>query len=800
MAAATALAAAAGAAFLAAHHPLSPATLLAACALLAALTTWQPGRWPLWLLPLWPLIGLMTWTGWIVVEEFDIAVLAVAAGGYARLAFGWPRERALQATRRPLALLLVLTPLLLSTLLSMQRGLDDAGGFSLGWWQGYREPLNSVRLAKPILEVLLLLPLWRASCRASPGVADASLRLGVQLLLLGVALAVVWERVAFTGLLDFSSDYRATGPFWEMHVGGAALDAALALATPFAVAGLVRARAPLRWAAAATVLALAMYAALVTFSRIVYLALPLGASLWWGLRAAAAGRAALASALASAPAPAPGRLPAGLWLLGVALGAAWCFPATGYRGVLALLGAVALLLPLAGMLRGLRPGGWVVGLGLGALAAAAVAGLGWWLPKGAYIAYSGAWAITAALLVLARRHGGAGRAELALAGFVGVLAGLVAVGIRWSEAGVPASSLGVAAGLALVALWSGRAAPGTPPAWPTSLRWQAQLLAALMAVAAVVAVFGGGNYMGKRLSESSQDGQGRWVHWQHALGQMEGADWLLGKGLGRFWANQLLSSRPEDQTGDYRLLPAAAGHPNPTVVLTSGLHEIGFSEVLRLSQRVAPPAPGAVQLSLDLRTEQGAKLEAEVCAKHLLYQAECVGHQVELSGAPGRWQHVVLALGGDTPQRGAWFAPRLVSFSIGLGHKGNRIEMKHLRLTDRAGRQMLVNGDFEQGLAHWYFSSDRYHLPWHLKNLAMHLLFEQGVFGLLVFALLAGAALWRTSVGAARRHALAPVLAAAIAGVLVIGAVDSLLDMPRIAFLTLWLMAVAVALPADGPR
>ena len=54
------------------------------------------------------------------------------------------------------------------------------------------------------------------------------------------ALTVVWERYAFTGLLNFSSDYRATGMFWEMHVGGAALDGYLALGVPFVVWAFMR--------------------------------------------------------------------------------------------------------------------------------------------------------------------------------------------------------------------------------------------------------------------------------------------------------------------------------------------------------------------------------------------------------------------------------------------------------------------------------------------------------------------------------------------------------------------------------
>jgi len=93
--------------------------------------------------------------------------------------------------------------------------------------------------------------------------------------LIGAALAAVWERGAFTGLLDFSSDYRTTALFWEMHVGGAALDGFLALTVPFGVRELVAAKTPWRWFVGAAAVMLAVYACLTTFSRGVYLAVPL---------------------------------------------------------------------------------------------------------------------------------------------------------------------------------------------------------------------------------------------------------------------------------------------------------------------------------------------------------------------------------------------------------------------------------------------------------------------------------------------------------------------------------------------
>ena len=146
--------------WLAGHHPLSPLAAMALSALLAMTVLARPRWWLALLLALLPLAGLMPWTGWIAVEEFDLVVLAVAAGGYLQLALARPGTASWPATRLA-ATALWLLPLACSTLVSMRIGFADAGGFEWGWWQGYREPMNSLRLAKPIAEVLLLLPLWR---------------------------------------------------------------------------------------------------------------------------------------------------------------------------------------------------------------------------------------------------------------------------------------------------------------------------------------------------------------------------------------------------------------------------------------------------------------------------------------------------------------------------------------------------------------------------------------------------------------------------------------------------------------
>jgi hypothetical protein len=772
--------------WLAAHHPLSPPAALAGVALLAGLSLAWPARWLLWLLPILPMLGLMTWSGWLIVEEFDIAVLAVAGGAWLRRSAGWPHAG---VRRRKLwKVLLLFAPLLLSTVLSGERGVAGAGGWALGWWQGYREPLNSLRLAKPLFETLLLLPLWLAACREDEVAATARWTAALQAVLVGVALWVVWERLAFTGLADFSTDYRATGPFWEMHIGGAGLDAVLALTLPGAVAALAGARSPARWALAAGVLVLGLYAALVTFSRIVYIAVPLGVAVWWALSAWRAGPQ-------SRPQQGPGTLRAAVpWIVGFVALAAWAFPASGYRGLLALLGGVGLTLAAAPALRTLGPARWPQAAVLALPAVALAAGLAWW-PKGAYVATAAAWLGGAGALWLARARPSGAAALCVPAALAAALVGVVSVGVSWGGDQAWASGLAAAAALAGAAL---AAAARRQPLWPDSPRWQAQLLAALAALGAVVAIFGGGAYMGQRMSASADDGQSRQAHWARSIGLLKGSDWLLGKGLGRYWVEQEQTGRDADQTGDFRLLPAAPGRDGQSVVLTSGRHDLGSAEAFALSQRVAFPAPGLAKLRLKVRTDMQVRLDSGLCTKHLLYPNRCQGQQLVVAAQPGVWQTLEMPFRGELLTPGPVYAPRLVVFTFSLGRNANRVEIDGLQLTDAAGQSLLHNGDFEQGLAHWYFSSDRYHMPFHAKNLVVHLLFEQGLLGLGAFGLLVAAALWRTAAGAARQHPLAPVLAGAIVALLTVGLVDSLLDMPRVAFLTWLLLGVALCLPRAG--
>jgi hypothetical protein len=201
-------------------------------------------------------------------------------------------------------------------------------------------------------------------------------------------------------------------------------------------------------------------------------------------------------------------------------------------------------------------------------------------------------------------------------------------------------------------------------------------------------------------------------------------------------------------------------------------------------------------LTLDVRADQAVVLHFDICFKHLLYDGGCAVKQLRLPADQGHWQHARLAFDNEVKAANASALPRFVVFSVASEVPGQRVDIDKLDLRDSQGTPLLSNGDFEQDLARWFMSSDRHHMPWHMKNMAAHVLFEQGVVGLALLACLVAGALARTVVGSARGHALAPAVAGGLAGFLTVGLFDSLLDVPRVAFLFYFLVLLGLTLSA----
>ncbi len=771
---------------LALHYPITPIVALAVFALWIAINVRWPRAWLVTIPALLPICGFATWTGWFTFEELDLLVLGTAAGGYARRA--WLEEpdaaRAdAPSGRTPLIAIILALLFALSYGVSLQRGIVDAGAFRFDWIGHYESAMNSLRVAKSFAGALLLWPLLHAALRNDRERSVDLLAAGLSLGLGAASLAALWERAVFTDLLNFSTDYRTTAMFWEMHVGGAAFDGFLALTVPFAVWELTRKSDPARLGAALAIVALAAYACLTTFSRGVYLAIPIGLAVFGVLLMAQRGVRLRALALAHG------------WklLLLVVLAAVavyFVFRAGGYRSLLAFCVTVAVALQVTH--EGRKVGfwslvaAWFVGLTLGALDGLFAPAIN----KGPYIVFAIVFAANVGFTFW-RSHANHplfDSARWALLIWLGAAAAVVA--FHWGGIGAFWDSVVVLVGaLALAMHNSGAAKTWIPVAAQTRVVW----LGVLVLIAGSVAVFSGGAYMGDRFATTSSDLDLRTRHWSEGVGMLHGsADWTFGKGLGRFPSSYFFNVPDGVFPGSFSL---QSDGQRQFLSLAGPSYSTSWGDLFRVAQRV-PAEPGVYTALLDVRTPRKIELHLEVCEQHLLYNGECAAGSVAVPEAPG-WQRVSVVLDGRRMYRGPWYAPHLAFFSMSVESSKQSLDIDDVVLIGPDGSNILRNGTFADGMARWIPISEKFHLPWHIKNLALNLLFDQGMVGLVLFACLLVAALWRVAFGTARHHRLAPALAAALAGFVVVGAFDSLLDVPRVAFLFyLLLLASFSVLPA----
>ena len=749
------------------------------------------------LLALMPVTGFAMLTGWLTFEELDLFVLATCAGGYAARAIRpMPKaERAERPYRPALSIfsLLLLGLFLASTAIALQRGLAAAGPWHFDWWQGYDDPQNSLRIFKPFAWAVLMSTLLLDELRRPAGFER--LCLGMTAALGLGSLAVLQERYAFTGLFDFSSDYRVTAPFWEMHIGGAALDGFLALTIPFAAREAMRHTTRVRVAFAWVVLALAAYACFVTFSRGVYAAVPLSLLVLTVLvyrQRQRIGRRALWTVLGGGA----------VFAAVVAACAFFVFRGGGYRSVLAALLVLAFALPVESSLRRTRPVTWprvwlsaaFAALLLGS-ACFAVSGV---LPKGPYLVFALAFAVTLASTSRNESKPGTKATDLfAIAGWLWMAIAACLVARHWGGSG---AFLDTATVLGVLVVLSFATAFMKNPVWPVARRERFAVIGFAAFVTAAVAVFTAGAYMGNRFHASEGDLDLRTSHWREGLDRLRGSDWLFGKGLGRFPATSQFESPGAAAPGAYRLVHRDG--ETFVALSTPRLRYIGFDEMFRFSQRVTVRPGTPYRVRVEARSNEQNSLHLELCEKQLLYHADCRAGDPQVMARSGpdakQWQRIEFPI--DTVGIGSspWYAPRPVWFAIAAYNANSLLEIRRVEMLGPDGVDVIANGSFTNGTAHWFSSSDRWHLPYHIKNIVLDVLFDQGTVGLALFALLVGAATFRTAVGRAFRHPDAPVVAAALVGYLVVGAFDSLLDVPRVAFV--FYLVVAMGLMLRNPR
>lgn len=250
------------------RYPLPLWSLGAPLLVYAALLWWRPVAFLLIIpcvLPAWDL-GL--WTGWMMVEESDlfvavsVAVLLVRSPPAA--ADLWPRGVAGWV----LGVFVACWVIAAVTGLASPLGVPPSANV-------FMRPDNALRLGKGLFEALALLPFLRQRQRLH---RDAVVWLGggMALGIAAVTSVVVTERAVFFGVLDFTGDYRVSGPFTSMRFGGGYIGAYYGLTLPMALC-LVRLRG--RTVGMGLLLLtylLGGYGLAVTFARTVYAAGAIG--------------------------------------------------------------------------------------------------------------------------------------------------------------------------------------------------------------------------------------------------------------------------------------------------------------------------------------------------------------------------------------------------------------------------------------------------------------------------------------------------------------------------------------------
>jgi hypothetical protein len=331
--------------------------------------------------------------------------------------------------------------------------------------------------------------------------------------------------------------------------------------------------------------------------------------------------------------------------------------------------------------------------------------------------------------------------------------------------------------------WQGRRQQVSMKTAITTIRPASLLVIVLVGIEAFM-VFGTDSFMNSRLQQTGQDFGGRLAHWERALGApVTPVDWFFGIGLGKFPSSRIQRELGVPLPGEFAETRFADGMrgvrlAGPDSRLKGGLPGRFFA----LSQRIDLVSGVPSRFSIKARSEKGSQILVQVCASHLLYPARCSARIVNIKG--DGWQERQVGLSGRRLHAESWWRSMGHGvFLISVLTPDAVIEIAEMRL-EAGGRNLLLNPNFDEGQGRWFPQSFHYFLPWHIDNLYLELLVETGAVGLLGFLCVVFRVFWRLFQACLAGRAFSIELISSGAGVLVLGLIVSILDMPRVATLS----------------
>ena len=303
-------------------------------------------------------------------------------------------------------------------------------------------------------------------------------------------------------------------------------------------------------------------------------------------------------------------------------------------------------------------------------------------------------------------------------------------------------------------------------------------LAILLAISIALPILQS-SYIQSRFKKVNDDFEIRYHHWKDAIQMMDSgfSTFLFGMGLGTYPKTYFWHNSENTLPATYSLID----NKNHTYL------RLGSGDSLYVEQIVNVNPEENYLLSLNVRSDSAtAGITVPICEKALLYSFRCKWQTFKIN-SPGKWTHIeklinMQSVGSNMGKIAGKLSRRPIKLSLYNGISSTLIDIKDVHLIDPNGNEVIKNGNFSNGLDHWFFSTDN-HLPWHTKNIFVAVFFDQGILGLMAFIALLFNAFYNQFKLLAIRDNYSAILITSLIGFIIVGVVSSPFDAPNLTLL-----------------
>lgn len=250
----------------------------------------------------------------------------------------------------------------------------------------------------------------------------------------------------------------------------------------------------------------------------------------------------------------------------------------------------------------------------------------------------------------------------------------------------------------------------------------------------------GGYQINARVDNISADLSTRFEHWSDVVNSSDNGvlTVLFGNGVGSFPLNYALNypDKVKDVGG---------------FIVREGSLVLGRGDDLAFGQRVDILPNTEYVINFEGQAEQSAEPNTKgrigffLCERNLIFasnfNANCVAHALNIDEEHNSYRFELNSK--NVGSKSMAFLRWPTTFYIKNFSKYGNVNIKQvsLKTAEFAGvnyainsSELLQNTDFNQGVDYWYFYNDFKHLPWHIKNTYLSVVYQLGIIGFILLA------------------------------------------------------------------